>query len=59
MFVLEIEHKYLECIRDINRKKNCEEKIANLEKQLSYLRGREAKHKAGMEKALADADNLS
>lgn len=56
---MEIEQKFQECIRDVNRKKKCEEKIADLEGQLRYLRGREARHKAGMEKALANADKLA
>lgn len=56
---MEIEQKFQECIRDVNRKKKCEEKIADLESQLRYLHGREARHKAGMEKALANADKLA
>lgn len=56
---MELEKKFQESIRDLNRKKQCEEKIADLESQLRYLHGREARHKAGMEKALANADKLS
>lgn len=56
---MEIEQKFQESIRDLNRKKQSEEKVADLESQLRYLQNREARHKAGMEQASANADKLA